>query len=97
MEKPVTEDAPDRPTHFGYSEVGEDEKAGRVAEVFDRVARRYDLMNDLMTWGMHRGWKRTAVKMADVREGDAVLDLAGGTGDIAIRLAAKVGPTGRVT
>ncbi|MBN2177745.1 MAG: bifunctional demethylmenaquinone methyltransferase/2-methoxy-6-polyprenyl-1,4-benzoquinol methylase UbiE [Demequinaceae bacterium] len=88
---------PGHSTHFGYSEVGEDEKAGKVAEVFDRVARRYDLMNDLMTWGMHRLWKRRAVGIAGVREGDSVLDLAGGTGDIAILLAKRVGPTGRVT
>jgi demethylmenaquinone methyltransferase/2-methoxy-6-polyprenyl-1,4-benzoquinol methylase len=84
-------------THFGYSEVDEGEKAGRVSEVFERVARRYDLMNDLMTGGLHRRWKNRAVKTARVGEGDRVLDLAGGTGDLAIRLAARVGETGRVT
>jgi len=84
-------------THFGFDEVDEDEKSGRVTEVFDRVARRYDLMNDLMTWGLHRRWKTQAVRGARVAEGDRVLDLAGGTGDLAIRLAAKVGTTGQVT
>lgn len=84
-------------THFGFDEVSEDEKTDKVAEVFDRVARRYDLMNDLMTWGLHRRWKAKAVRQARVSEGDQVLDLAGGTGDLAIRLANEVGPTGRVT
>jgi demethylmenaquinone methyltransferase/2-methoxy-6-polyprenyl-1,4-benzoquinol methylase len=92
----MTGDADDRDTHFGFERVAADEKAGRVAEVFDRVARRYDLMNDLMTWGMHRGWKRGAVRLATVSPGDRVLDLAGGTGDLAIRLAKAVGPEGRV-
>ncbi len=83
-------------THFGYDRVAEDEKAARVAKVFERVARRYDLMNDLMTWGLHRRWKSRAVEMADVKPGDRVLDLAGGTGDIAIRVAKRVGPKGHV-
>ncbi len=93
----AVQSTPFDPTHFGYGEVSADEKTGRVAEVFDRVAKRYDLMNDLMTWGLHRRWKRTAVRMTGIQLGDKVLDLAGGTGDIAIRLAAKVGPTGHVT
>jgi demethylmenaquinone methyltransferase/2-methoxy-6-polyprenyl-1,4-benzoquinol methylase len=76
--------------------VGKDEKADRVADVFDSVSRRYDLMNDLMTWGLHRRWKRRAVAMANVLPGQKALDLAGGTGDIAIRLAKRVGPTGEV-
>lgn len=84
-------------SHFGFDEVDEEEKSGRVAEVFDRVARRYDLMNDLMTWGLHRHWKNAAARQARVSEGDRVLDLAGGTGDLAVRLAAKVGATGQVT
>jgi len=84
-------------THFGYSEVGEAEKASRVAEMFACVASRYDLMNDLMTWGLHRGWKDEAVRMTGIGLGDRVLDLAGGTGDIAIRLAARVGQAGHVT
>lgn len=65
-------------THFGDGRVPEAEKADKVAEVFARVARRYDLMNDLMTWGLHRSWKRSAVRMADVKLGDRLLDLAGG-------------------
>ena len=97
--EPVTPAWPVPPpsTHFGFDEVDEEKKADQVAEVFDRVARRYDLMNDLMTWGLHRRWKATAVREARVAEGDRVLDLAGGTGDLAIRLASKVGRTGHVT
>jgi demethylmenaquinone methyltransferase/2-methoxy-6-polyprenyl-1,4-benzoquinol methylase len=92
-----TEDSPSHgETHFGYESVPSDEKAGKVAEVFRSVARRYDLMNDLMTWGLHRRWKRSAVRLSGVRVGDAALDLAGGTGDIAILLARAVGPEGSV-
>lgn len=83
-------------THFGYETVREAEKADRVATVFQSVARRYDLMNDLMTWGLHRRWKRRAIRLTGVKEGDAVLDLAGGTGDIALRLAKAVGDDGSV-
>ncbi len=83
-------------THFGYDSVGKEEKAGKVAEVFDRVSRHYDAMNDLMTWGLHRRWKRRAVAQAAVRPGEVALDIAGGTGDIAILLAERVGPTGKV-
>src|SRR5680860_1036808 len=83
-------------THFGYVKVLADEKAGKVAQVFESVARRYDLMNDLMTWGLHRHWKRSAVKLSGVRSGDRVLDLAGGTGDLALRLARRVGAEGSV-
>ena len=83
-------------THFGYRSVAPGEKAGLVRGVFDSVATRYDLMNDLMSAGLHRLWKRHAVEQAAVRPGDRVLDLAGGTGDLAIRLAEKVGPAGHV-
>lgn len=83
-------------THFGYEQVTADEKTRRVRGVFDSVAHKYDLMNDLMSAGMHRGWKRFAVALADVRTGDRVLDLAGGTGDLARLFAARVGPTGTV-
>ncbi len=83
-------------THFGYSSVPSDDKADKVAKVFHSVARRYDLMNDLMTWGLHRHWKRRATHLSGVRRGDATLDLAGGTGDIALRLARAVGPEGSV-
>ena len=83
-------------THFGYQQVPEDEKAGRVARVFDSVASRYDLMNDLMSAGLHRVWKRVAIERCAVRPGERVLDLAGGTGDLARLLAARAGPTGEV-
>ena len=83
-------------THFGYEEVDEDVKARRVGAVFDSVARRYDLMNDLMSLGIHRWWKRYTMETAGLRPGQAVLDLAGGTGDLAERAARRVGPGGRV-
>jgi len=83
-------------THFGYQEVSVDEKAGRVRQVFDSVASRYDLMNDLMSLGIHRLWKRQAVALAGVRRGQRVLDLASGTGDLAERFAGIVGAEGKV-
>lgn len=83
-------------THFGYQEVPVDEKAGRVRQVFDSVASSYDLMNDLMSLGVHRLWKRQAVALAGVRRGQRVLDLASGTGDLAERFAGIVGPGGMV-
>jgi len=83
-------------THFGYKEVETDAKAGMVAEVFHSVASRYDLMNDLMSAGIHRVWKRFTIELSGVRKGNAVLDIAGGTGDLAARFADIVGPTGRV-
>jgi demethylmenaquinone methyltransferase/2-methoxy-6-polyprenyl-1,4-benzoquinol methylase len=83
-------------THFGYQQVDREEKASRVRAVFDSVASRYDLMNDLMSLGIHRLWKRFAVELAGVRRGQRVLDLASGTGDLAARFAALVGPEGRV-
>lgn len=83
-------------THFGYKTVAATEKANLVRGVFDSVASRYDVMNDLMSAGMHRLWKRHTVDQAAVRPGNAVLDLAGGTGDLAIRFAARVGPEGHV-
>lgn len=83
-------------THFGYERVAAGEKAGRVAEVFHSVASRYDLMNDLMSLGVHRLWKRYAALLAGIRSGDRVLDLAGGTGDLAARFARRVGSEGRV-
>ena len=86
----------DKTTHFGYETVPEAEKAGRVRGVFDSVASRYDLMNDLMSFGVHRLWKRFAVELAGVRAGQRVLDLASGTGDLAARFAGLVGPTGAV-
>ena len=86
----------DKTTHFGYETVAEAEKAERVRGVFDSVATRYDLMNDLMSLGIHRLWKRFAVQLTGVRAGQRVLDLASGTGDLASRLAGLVGPAGLV-
>ncbi len=83
-------------THFGYQQIPADEKANRVGEVFDSVASRYDVMNDLMSFGVHRAWKRIAIEHTSVRAGHRVLDLAGGTGDLAIKLSRRVGATGEV-
>lgn len=83
-------------TDFGFQQVPEDEKAQRVAGVFDSVARRYDLMNDLMSAGLHRYWKRFTVEKSMTRAGDRVLDVAGGTGDLARLFARRVGSTGSV-
>ena len=83
-------------THFGYQSVDETEKARRVRSVFDSVAPKYDLMNDLMSLGLHRAWKAYTVMVADVRSGHKVLDIAGGTGDLALAFAKKVGKTGQV-
>ena len=83
-------------THFGYRNVAADDKAGLVRGVFDSVASRYDIMNDLMSGGMHRIWKLATIAEAGVRKGQQVLDLAGGTGDLAIAFAKKVGDSGRV-
>src|SRR6476659_10407203 len=83
-------------TDFGFEKVPADEKAGRVAGVFSSVASKYDLMNDLMSFGLHRLWKRWFAETSGVRAGDAVLDLAGGTGDIAALLLPRVGEKGSV-
>ncbi len=83
-------------THFGYESVDAQAKAGRVRGVFDSVAGKYDIMNDLMSAGLHRAWKAYTVLVANVREGDQVLDIAGGTGDLALAFSKKVGKTGRV-
>jgi len=83
-------------THFGYEQVAEEEKARKVAGVFDSVADRYDLMNDLMSAGMHRWWKRYTVEQSRVRPGEHVLDVAGGTGDLTRLFTQRVGPTGTV-
>lgn len=83
-------------TDFGYEQVGEEDKARRVGAVFDQVAGRYDLMNDLMSFGLHRSWKAFVVALARVRPGEHVLDIATGTGDLACALARRVGPRGRV-
>ncbi len=81
-------------TDFGYREVAEDEKARLVGSVFSSVATRYDLMNDLMSGGLHRAWKAFAVGLAAAKTGERVLDLAGGTGDLTAALAPRLGPSG---
>jgi demethylmenaquinone methyltransferase/2-methoxy-6-polyprenyl-1,4-benzoquinol methylase len=83
-------------THFGYETVAVGDKARRVRGVFDSVAGNYDLMNDLMSGGLHRLWKRFTIEQAAVRRGQSVLDLAGGTGDLARKFAGKVGSDGHV-
>src|SRR6478609_2307884 len=83
-------------THFGFESVDESVKAERVRGVFDSVASRYDLMNDLMSMGLHRGWKAYTVLVANPQPGHQVLDIAGGTGDLALAFAKKVGTTGTV-
>ena len=83
-------------THFGYRTVEEVEKARHVRGVFDSVAPKYDLMNDLMSMGLHRAWKAFTVLVANLREGDQVLDIAGGTGDLALAFSKKVGKSGCV-
>ena len=83
-------------THFGYQTVDEAQKAVRVRGVFDSVASKYDVMNDLMSMGLHRAWKAYTVMVANVGEGSKVLDIAGGTGDLALAFARKVGASGEV-
>lgn len=83
-------------THFGFQSVDEKDKARHVRGVFDSVASKYDVMNDLMSGGLHRAWKAYAVMVANLREGSQVLDIAGGTGDLSLAFARKVGATGRV-
>jgi demethylmenaquinone methyltransferase / 2-methoxy-6-polyprenyl-1,4-benzoquinol methylase len=85
-----------RTTHFGFTSVDEGEKADRVAGVFDSVASKYDLMNDVMSAGLHRLWKAFTVRQANVRPGMKVLDIAGGTGDLAKSFAKRVGSSGEV-
>jgi demethylmenaquinone methyltransferase/2-methoxy-6-polyprenyl-1,4-benzoquinol methylase len=87
---------PDDSTHFGFQSVSSDEKAGLVRDVFDSVASRYDLMNDLMSGGLHRLWKRFTVSQAALKPGNVVLDLAGGTGDLAREFSRRVGKDGHV-
>ena len=82
--------------HFGYQQVAVEEKAHKVAEVFHSVAKKYDVMNDLMSLGIHRLWKRYTIELSGVRRGQRVLDLAGGTGDLASRFAGMVGADGQV-
>jgi demethylmenaquinone methyltransferase/2-methoxy-6-polyprenyl-1,4-benzoquinol methylase len=83
-------------THFGFQDVDESEKASRVRGVFDSVASNYDVMNDLMSMGLHRAWKAWTIAVSGAREGQQVLDIAGGTGDLSRAFARRVGPTGTV-
>ncbi|WP_438951294.1 bifunctional demethylmenaquinone methyltransferase/2-methoxy-6-polyprenyl-1,4-benzoquinol methylase UbiE [Porticoccus sp.] len=83
-------------THFGFKTVPVQEKAAHVADVFHSVAGKYDLMNDLMSGGIHRLWKRYTIELSGVRSGQRVLDIAGGTGDLTARFSRLVGPTGEV-
>jgi len=87
----------DKTTHFGYREVPESAKAGLVGRVFDSVASRYDIMNDVMSLGIHRLWKRFTIEQANVHPGNRVLDVAGGTGDLSAAFAKRVGVNGLVT
>ncbi|RXZ43333.1 bifunctional demethylmenaquinone methyltransferase/2-methoxy-6-polyprenyl-1,4-benzoquinol methylase UbiE [Crenobacter cavernae] len=86
----------DQQTHFGFKNVAESEKAQKVAEVFHSVAQKYDVMNDLMSGGMHRVWKHFTLNTAGVKPGDKVLDIAGGTGDLSRGWAKRAGKTGEV-
>lgn len=86
----------DNTTHFGFKQVPKQEKVALVRGVFDSVASKYDVMNDLMSLGIHRIWKRIAVQLANVREGNRVLDLAGGTGDLSCLFEKRVGKSGQV-
>lgn len=86
----------DNTTHFGYQQVDKSAKASKVADVFHSVAAKYDLMNDIMSGGVHRIWKRYTIEMSAVRSGHTVLDIAGGTGDLSYQFSRLVGPQGQV-
>ncbi len=86
----------EKTTHFGYTQVAADKKAGLVKDVFDSVANKYDIMNDLMSLGIHRVWKRMAISLSNVRHGDTILDLAGGTGDLTLLFEKRVGSNGKI-
>ncbi len=90
------EESPQKTTHFGYREVPTQDKAGLVHQVFESVAGKYDLMNDLMSMGAHRLWKRHFVASSAIGQGSTVLDIAGGTGDIAALLSRRIGSAGRI-
>lgn len=86
----------DNKTHFGYKRVDADKKAGLVAEVFSSVADKYDVMNDVMSFGVHRLWKKIAMSHTGLKKGQRALDVAGGTGDLTVTMSNQVGPTGEV-
>jgi demethylmenaquinone methyltransferase/2-methoxy-6-polyprenyl-1,4-benzoquinol methylase len=96
MNDPQKASAQEPVTHFGYQNVPESQKAGKVAEVFHSVAAKYDLMNDLMSAGVHRLWKRFTIELSGVRSGNRVLDIAGGTGDLTKQFSKLVGANGEV-
>ena len=96
MNDPLNRQDAEPTTHFGYKSVPESQKAQKVAEVFHSVAAKYDLMNDLMSGGVHRLWKRFTIELSGVRTGNRVLDIAGGTGDLTRQFSRLVGPTGAV-
>ncbi|MDO4427357.1 MAG: bifunctional demethylmenaquinone methyltransferase/2-methoxy-6-polyprenyl-1,4-benzoquinol methylase UbiE [Moraxella sp.] len=97
MQRPAdAENSTPATTHFGYQTVRTEDKQAKVAEVFTSVASKYDIMNDLMSFGIHRLWKRFAIKVSGVRAGQEVLDIAGGTGDLAKIFSREVGRAGRV-
>jgi demethylmenaquinone methyltransferase/2-methoxy-6-polyprenyl-1,4-benzoquinol methylase len=100
QQTPASTATPDKPkddvTHFGFRDVPKSQKAGQVAEVFHSVAGKYDLMNDLMSMGVHRLWKRFTIELSGVRSGHQVLDIAGGTGDLTMKFSDLVGPGGKV-
>ncbi|HKM27468.1 MAG TPA: bifunctional demethylmenaquinone methyltransferase/2-methoxy-6-polyprenyl-1,4-benzoquinol methylase UbiE [Thiopseudomonas sp.] len=96
MSNPDQPNQNEQTTHFGFKNVPESEKAGKVAEVFHSVAARYDIMNDVLSGGMHRLWKRFTIELSGVRRGNKVLDIAGGTGDLARKFSSLVGPEGEV-
>ena len=86
----------EKTTHFGFKEVDTNDKQGLVRGVFDSVASKYDLMNDVLSFGMHRIWKAQTINLSGVKSGDSVLDIAGGTGDLALKFKKKVGQDGTV-
>ena len=95
-DQPQAETPKDDVTHFGFRNVPKSQKSGQVADVFHSVAGKYDLMNDLMSMGIHRLWKRFTIELSGVRKGHQVLDIAGGTGDLTMKFSDLVGPTGKV-
>ena len=97
VEPSSVESSNEQTTHFGFKQVEKEQKASLVANVFDSVAAKYDVMNDLMSMGVHRLWKRFTIDCSGVRAGNKVLDIAGGTGDLTAKFSRLVGPTGRVT
>ena len=95
-QEPSDQNSQDGTTHFGYQTVDKNEKESKVAGVFHSVAAQYDIMNDVMSFGIHRLWKRFTIDASGVRPGNKVLDLAGGTGDLTAKFSKLVGKDGKV-